>query len=164
MKVHTLSILTAALLAVAACSPAVTSRDGANTGDSIRLPFAQSVDIAGAGARLAALRAQNGLGALRHSSALQAAAQAHANDMASSGNFSHNGSNGSNLRSRIRAAGYNACFMAENIAYGQGAVGQVINDWSASRGHQRNMLSPQATQFGFARAGTYWVLVVGRNC
>jgi len=149
---------------LAACTPAVTSRDGTGTGDATRLDFARTVDVATAGAQIAAYRGQGGLGALRHSAALQAAAQYHADDMASSGNFSHHGSNGSSLSSRVRAAGYNACFAAENIAYGQGSLQQVMQDWMGSRGHRRNIMDSRANQFGLARRGTYWVMVLGRNC
>jgi uncharacterized protein YkwD len=163
MKIRAIAAMAIIGLALAACTPSVPSR---NTGDGPqRLTFGQSVDIASVGARVSALRAQNGLTRpLSHSAQLQAAAQAHADDMARTGNFSHTGSNGSTLSSRARAANYNACFAAENIAAGQGSVQQVFVDWMNSRGHRRNILAPQATQFGFARSGPYYVLVLGRSC
>ncbi len=163
MKIHMIAALAALTLATMACTPAVTSRDSA--GGDTRLTFGQSIDIAAVGARVSALRARNGLTRpLGHSAALQAAAQAHADDMARTGNFGHTGSGGSTLNSRTRAANYNACFVAENIAYGQATTQQVFSDWMNSNGHRRNILAPQATQFGFANNGGYYVLVLGRSC
>lgn len=163
MMIRLTSAALAAVLALAACNPSVSSRDG--VGDPQRLSIGQSVDIASVGARMSALRAGNGLARpLGHSAALQAAAQAHADDMARTGNFSHTGTNGSNLTMRLRAAGYTACFGAENIASGQGTIAQVFDDWMTSDGHRRNILAPEATQFGFARTGAYSVLVLGRSC
>jgi uncharacterized protein YkwD len=163
MKLRATASLILLSLTLAACTPAVTSRD--TSGTPQRLTFGQSIDIAAVGARVSALRAQNGLTRpLAHSAALQAAAQAHADDMARTGNFSHTGSNGSTLTTRTRAANYSACFAAENIAAGQASVQNVFTDWMGARGHRRNILSPQATQFGFARSGSYYVPVLGRSC
>ena len=163
MMIRLTSALLALSVGLAACSPSVSSRDG--VGEPQRLSLGQSVDIASVGTRVSALRARNGLSRpLGHSAALQAAAQAQADDMARSGSFSHTGSNGSTLASRTRAAGYNACFSAENIAHGQTNIAEVFADWMTSDGHRRNILAAEATQFGFARNGTYSVLVLGRNC
>lgn len=163
MKLRAIASFLFLSLVLAACTPNVSSSD--TSGAPQRLTFGQSIDIAAVGARLSALRAQSGLTRpLGHSAALQAAAQAHADDMASTGNFSHTGSNGSTLSTRTRAANYNACFSAENIAAGQTSVQNVFTDWMGSRGHRRNILAPQATQFGFARSGSYYVLVLGRSC
>ncbi len=163
MKIRYAAVTAALTLTLMACTPAVTSRDGAGT--TQRLSLGQSVDIAAVGTRLSALRASNGLARpLGHSAALQAAAQSHADDMARSGNFGHTGANGSTLRTRTRAAGYSACYGAENIASGQTTIAQVFQDWMGSPDHRTNILAAQATQFGFARNGTYSVLVVGRSC
>ncbi len=163
MKIRLPSLLLVLSMGLAACTPSVSSRDG--VGEAQRLSFGQSVDIAAVGTRVSALRARNGLARpLGHSASLQAAAQAHADDMARSGDFGHTGSNGSTLASRVRAAGYNACFSAENIAYGQPSIAQVFEDWMGSDGHRRNIMAVGATQFGFARNGTYSVLVLGRTC
>ncbi len=163
MTIRLTSILLALSLGLAACQPSISTRDG--VGETQRLSFGQSVDIAAVGTRVSALRAGNGLARpLGHSAALQAAAQAHADYMAQSGNFTHTGSNGSDLSGRVRQAGYNTCFAAENLAHGQASIAQVFQDWMTSDGHRRNILAPEATQFGFARNGTYSVLVLGRSC
>ena len=76
MKIHIFLTLGFAV-ALAACAPIGSARDG--NGEVQRLSFGQSVDIAAVGARLSTLRAGNGVvSAVTHSSALQAAAQAHA--------------------------------------------------------------------------------------
>lgn len=84
MKIRYLPVAVLLALGLAACTPAVTSRSGDT--DTTRLTFGQSVDIANAGTRLSALRAQNGISRpMAHSARLQAAAQAHADDMARTG-------------------------------------------------------------------------------
>ncbi|ABD54152.1 Allergen V5/Tpx-1 related protein [Jannaschia sp. CCS1] len=166
MKIRIASGLIALAVALTACTP-TTGASGVSggAGDVQRLSFGQSVDLASVGARLATLRARQGLSQpLSHSAALQAAAQAHADDMARTGNFSHRGANGSNLASRVRAAGYSACYANENIAFGQANTAQVFQDWMASSGHRRNILAARATQFGYAQRNGYAVLVLGRSC
>lgn len=158
MKIHLAATLMALSLAVAACTPT-------GVGGVQRLSFGQSVDIAAVGARLSALRAGEGLARpLGHSAALQAAAQAHVDDMAQSGQLGHRGSNGSTAASRLRASGYTACFNAENVASGQANTAGVFQDWMGSTGHRRNILAVEATQFGFARNSGYSVLVLARSC
>lgn len=158
MKIRTTGIIAVFALALTACSPT-------GVGGVQRLSFGQSVDIAAVGARLSALRAGQGLARpLAHSAALQAAAQSHVDDMAQTGQLSHRGSNGSTAASRLQAAGYNACFNAENIASGQANTAEVFQDWMGSSDHRRNILAVEATQFGFARSGGYSVLVLGRSC
>lgn len=109
------------------------------------------------------LRAQNGRAPLELDRKLTSAAAAHARDMAKKGFFSHTGSNGSSLGDRARKARYGFCFIAENIAKGQGRLDKVLNGWMNSPGHRKNMLSQQATEFGLVRgAGNHWVMVLGR--
>ncbi|HID66983.1 MAG TPA: CAP domain-containing protein [Roseibacterium sp.] len=163
MKIRITAIVATLSLALSACNPSVSNTTGSS--ETQRLSLGQSVDIAAVGARISALRAGQGLvRPLGHSAALQAAAQAHADDMARTGEFSHRGTNGSTVSSRLRSAGYNACFNAENIAYGQTRIAQVFQDWMSSPGHRRSILAAEATQFGFARNGTYSVLLLGRSC
>lgn len=166
MKLTLATALVSLSLALGACTPTTTTT-GTGTGAAgvQRLSLGASVDIAAVGARLSALRAQQGLARpLAHSAALQAAAQAHADDMARTGNLSHRGSNGSTLTSRMRAAGFSTCFGAENIAAGQPDTASVFRDWMASSGHRRNILAAQATQYGYARTNGFSVLVLGRSC
>lgn len=101
---------------------------------------------------------------LRHSGVLEDAAAAHAQALASSGRFSHDGADGSSPHTRVARAGKRSCRTAENIARGQGELQAVLSDWMASRGHRRNMVDPRLTHFGLARSGATWVLVLARPC
>lgn len=133
--------------------------------DATRVSLGSSVDIGAAGTQLSTRRAGNGiLRPLIHSPQLQAAAQAHAEDLQATGQFSHTGSDGSDIRQRVQRARYNACFMAENIARGQPNVRSVVETWMGSSEHRRNILNAQVSQFGFANVGDVWVLVLARPC
>lgn len=108
------------------------------------------------------LRTAAGTAPVRASEKLAAAAKAHAGDMAARGYFAHKGPNGSTLIRRMARQGYGYCFAAENIAKGQTSLEAVMRSWQGSPGHRRNMLNAEAREFGLARAGTVWVMVLGR--
>jgi len=120
--------------------------------------------LADAAAELNAFRAGQGLAPLTQDSALDRAARAHAGDIAARGVLDHTGADGSGVMDRVRAAGYRACLAAENIGAGYGSVAQVFAGWAASAGHRRNMAHGQIRDFGFARDGEFWVLVLARPC
>lgn len=67
-------------------------------------------------------RGLHGLGTLFADDRLQAAARAHAVDMAQNDFFSHTGSDGSSVADRTTMAGYLWTTVGENIAAGQGRV------------------------------------------
>lgn len=146
-----------ALAALAACAPPPGTE---------RLSAGRTVDIASAGTQLSVQRAGAGIiRPLAQSPALQAVAQAHADDLARTGTFSHQGSNGSTLTDRIAASRYNACAFAENIARGTPDIRTTVSEWMNSPGHRENILNAQLTQFGFAEGpGSIWVLVMARPC
>ena len=129
-----------------------------------RLPVSTSAGIALVGTMLAAERAQAGTSPVTQNAALQAAAQAHAEDLAARSTLSHTGSDGSSLSDRIARTGYGACFAAENIARGQPSIEAVMTSWRNSPGHYANMVNASARHYGFARAGDAWVLVLARPC
>lgn len=117
-----------------------------------------------AGQMLNGFRAEQGLGRVAPSEALEDAAMAHALDMARNGFFDHRGSDGSDVMARARRAGYGPCFVAENLARGQSGLAEVMRDWVASPGHRGNMAAPQVRDYGLVRAqGDVWVLVLGRG-
>ena len=110
------------------------------------------------------LRAEKGLGPVTPSPRLEAAAKAHALDMARKSFFSHTGSDGSDVMARARAQGYGACAIAENIAQGQKSLTEVLGAWAKSPPHRKNMLNRDVTDFGLVRApGDVWVLVLGKD-
>ena len=54
---------------------------------------------------------------------------------------------------------------AENLSLGLGPVEQVIAQWQGSSGHNANMLMPEFTRIGIARADAgrpFWALVLAR--
>ena len=113
-------------------------------------------------------RAQAGAGFLRKSAVLTQVAAVHAADLVATGQFSHQGSDGSSVGDRARRAGYGYCFIAENIARGQDTLDEVISGWMFSPGHRANMLHSRVDEFGIGIAqgpnGPIWVLVVARGC
>jgi len=105
---------------------------------------------------------------LRWSARLQAAALAHARDMAAHGAMSHAGSDGSTSSQRVTRAGYAWSATGENIAAGQRDADSVVKSWLASPGHCANLMSPDFTEMAVAfatnagtDAGIYWTQVFG---
>jgi uncharacterized protein YkwD len=113
---------------------------------------------------LGAVRGQAGLGPVRADPALTAAAQAHAEDMARSGYFSHTGQDGSDVRVRAERTGCRGGWMAENLAWGFDDVSAVLAGWMASPGHRTNMLGPNYRVYGLGESGGIWVLMVSDRC
>lgn len=142
--------------ALAACAP------GAGTE---RLSAGSTVDIASAGTQLSFQRAGGGIiRPLVHSPALQAAAQAQADDLRDANRVGQLGAGGSGLADRLRRAGYTACASAENVANGTPDIRSTIARWMDSAEQRANILDPQVSQFGFASSGETWVLVLARPC
>jgi len=100
-------------------------------------------------------RSSNGLSALATASDAQAKAQAHAEEMASSGQLYH-----SNLASGLNDDWWK---LGENVGMGGSING--IHDWFVNSGeHRSNMLDPAFNYVGVGVAqdgnGTYWVVEV----
>lgn len=151
-----LAVLIAAAFLLSAC---------VQGGGASRVPASTTGIIAQAGALLSVQRANAGIATpILHSPDLQAAAQFLADDLNRTGRFEHVASDGSTISDRIRATGYTACFAAENIAEGQPDARSAIASWVGSTPHFANIVNPNASQFGFARAGDIWVLVLARPC
>ncbi len=110
-------------------------------------------------------RKSHGLPGLSYNLKLQNAARSHAEDMVKKRFFSHTGSNGSDVGQRVRKAGYDWCFVAENIARGQSGLRPVMKAWAQSRGHRANMLSRKAKEFAlYEAADRTWVMVLAAPC
>jgi uncharacterized protein YkwD len=94
-------------------------------------------------------RQQNGCAvALVRSPQLAAAASAHSQDMALRDLFSHTGSDGSTMLSRIAATGYSYSQLAENVAAGYAAAEDVVASWMKSPGHRANILNCDLRELG----------------
>lgn len=106
---------------------------------------------------------------LAHDTLLEAAAQAHAQDMAQRNFFDHRGSDGSRAAQRVTRAGFRWRDVGENIAGGQTSAESVVAGWLASPGHCANLMRREFTHMGVAYAvdkstelGIYWAQVFGR--
>ena len=159
MRIQILCLLSAALL-TAGCMGG-TATPSATRAIPVTSPLASHGGVVTV---LNQQRSSAGLAPVTRSRQLDRVAMGHAQDQMQGGFFGHRGSNGSNVHARIMAAGYNSCLSAENIAMGQTSETAVMGDWMASSGHRANILHPRAEQFGFARAGDHWVMVLARPC
>ncbi|RZJ16017.1 MAG: CAP domain-containing protein [Haliea sp.] len=107
---------------------------------------------------------------LAMNSQLQAAALAHADDMARHDYFEHAGRDGATAAERASRAGYAWRTIGENIAAGQADAATVVASWLKSPGHCVNLMSPRFREMGVAfavnrqsRAGIYWAQVFGAS-
>ncbi|MCX8226886.1 MAG: CAP domain-containing protein [Sulfitobacter sp.] len=114
---------------------------------------------------LNSLRTSKGMAPVTYSAKLEAAAKAHALDMAKHGYFAHEGRNGSSVGDRVKKQRYKWCFVAENIAKGQRDLRQVMQGWANSPGHYANMTNRNAGSFGlFQGPDRIWVMVLAAPC
>ncbi len=122
--------------------------------------------------RINLFRAQHGLEPLAMEARLAMASQRHAEDMASNGFFSDNGSDGSSLKLRVRRAGYPYRQVAEQLALGYPGFDSVVDMWMQRAASRRTLLSPNLVEAGVGYASTnliiegkrfdhFWVLILG---
>lgn len=97
-------------------------------------------------------------------SQLAAAAQGHAEDMATQDYFSHDSLDGRTPWDRIRATGYVFTTAGENIAAGYPTPEQVVQGWLESPGHCSNIMNGRFRELGVGHATSstsryrvYWV-------
>lgn len=157
----------------ASTTPAATTPTAVSSDVSCGIPNFQNDLLASINARRGAGAVCGGVGypavgAVVWDGQLQNAATAHSTDMATHNFFSHTGSDGSTLRQRVPAAGYNYRKAGENIAAGQTTVAQVVADWMASPSHCVNMMQPEFRDLGVScktnaasEYGIYWTLELG---
>lgn len=113
------------------------------------------------------LRLGRGLGPLRYSIDLFAAARLHAEYLAETSSVSHKGSGGSNVGHRVKGVGYYYSVIAENV--GSAPTTKIMfNLWIDSKGHKKNMLIPGVEDVGVGiaedfRGQKYWVLLLGKR-
>ena len=92
-------------------------------------------------------RERLGCGPLALDSELVQAAERQSWYMASTGNFSHVGRDGSSFVTRARAAGYTEP-SGENIAWGYDNATSVMDAWMLSPGHRANIVNCDARSIG----------------
>jgi hypothetical protein len=99
-------------------------------------------------------REAHGLEPLYQNPLLDAASQAHSDDMVERHFFKHEAPGGATPQSRIAAAGYipgAAGMTGENIAWGEDTAGSpasIVDEWMHSPHHRDNILRPQFTEVG----------------
>ena len=95
-------------------------------------------------------RRDAGMAALRASSALMQAAQIHAEQMARTGQMSHEipGVRYPTPSDRLAAVGYRWGSFGENIAMGQTSAAAVMDSWMRSSGHRANILNSRFREIG----------------
>lgn len=98
-------------------------------------------------------RAQAGLPPLALNPQLIQAAQGHAFDMVSHGNYSHRGTDGSNVNMRVQRAGYGADGWASENWVSVSEPGGAIIWWMNSPVHRNNILNPRWTEMGVGSGG-----------
>ncbi|MET0407122.1 MAG: CAP domain-containing protein [Hyphomicrobium sp.] len=114
-----------------------------------------------------AYRKQHGLKPLKLNPELTEAAKSHSSDLAKWDRISHYGSDGSNPWDRVKRTGYKARLTAENVGTGQVNFNEVMKGWEDSPGHNKNLLTPDATNMGIALVQdphtefkSFWTLVL----
>lgn len=138
-------------------APTSTTRPPATSTTSVARSAAEEV------LRLAnAARAQAGCAGLTLDDRLNAAAQAHSDDMAEHDYLSHTGRDGSTFVERAAAAGFPSAG-AENIAQGYPGPAEVMEGWMGSDGHRRNILDCRFRFMGLGvnDDGWYWTQMFG---
>ena len=121
-----------------------------------QMPAPPAAEVEGQVADAAnAFRAEHGLGALSHNHLLAEEARGFATYLATTGRFSHT-ADGRQPGQRAKAAGYDYCVLAENIAFEEGIEGfeagrltrLFMTGWEASPGHRRNLLDLDVSETG----------------
>lgn len=99
-------------------------------------------------------RGGSGRARLRTNAQLMHAAQLHAEQMARAGQQAHVLPNAAypHAEDRLAAAGYRWQAYGENLALGQPSPAVAVRDWMRSRGHRRNIVSPDFTELGVGYA------------
>jgi uncharacterized protein YkwD len=128
-----------------------------------------SVDTNAAARMLSDYRRRHGLGSVKLDPTLNRIAADHALKMAEAGKVSHVGRGEGSFARRLRSGGYDAAVASENVGGGYLSLEEAFAGWRKSKGHNKNMLRPDITVMGIARAdaagsryGTYWSLVLAR--
>lgn len=125
------------------------------------------VEDASFGTIINGIRTDRGVLSVTYDARLDAAAQAHAEDMLARGYVSHTTPEGLTEFDRISAQGYNAVNFGENIARGQSTEAEALAGWIESAEHNRLLGAGTVDDFGLGVAGTgsstHWVLVMARE-
>ncbi len=93
-------------------------------------------------------RARAGLPPLARAPALDAAAQAYAEDLVRRNYYDHVSLDGETVMQRLARAGFAARAAAENLARGPFSASEAVTRWMGSSGHRANLLSTRVDRIG----------------
>ncbi|HWH10454.1 MAG TPA: CAP domain-containing protein [Solirubrobacteraceae bacterium] len=157
----TASRITRATQTPAPTGTSTSAADIAACADGSLVPTSANLDVVRA-ATLCLVnqqRALAGLAPLRENAALDAAAQAHSDDMVASNYFDHVTPTGTDVLSRVVAAGFatvaSVLDLGENLAAGGGSLATpaaTVTQWMNSAPHRANILDPTFQQTGIGVA------------
>lgn len=164
------SALLATLVAVAAATAPAAAFDFRALFKGKQLNAREvSVDAATAARMLSDYRKRHGLGPVALDPALTRIAADHALRMARTDRLAHVVRGEGSFAKRLHTGGYDAAVASENVGGGYQNLEEAFAGWRKSRGHNKNMLKPEVTVMGIARAdaagskyGAYWSLVLAR--
>ncbi len=117
---------------------------------NIAMQMVDAVNRARSQGRFCGTRYYSSTGRVSWNRRLEKAALNHSIEMASMRRLSHKGIDGESLRRRIERTGYLPRIWAENVAYGQKNVDEVVNAWLKSPGHCKNIMTKGIRQIGGA--------------
>ena len=91
-------------------------------------------------------------GPLNFDARLREAARCHVLDMITNNFFSHTGSDGSKVGTRVDRAGYNWRSVGENLAAGNETAPLILDQWMGSESHCRNVMKATYEDLGVGYA------------
>ena len=101
-------------------------------------------------------RASRGLSALVWDDRVAEVALAHSQDMVDRNYYSHINPEGQNAGARLREAGIDYTWWAENYCYGFSTASAAFNFWINSPAHKANIESNAVTHHGVGKVGNVW--------
>ncbi|KAI9296434.1 hypothetical protein K502DRAFT_289545 [Neoconidiobolus thromboides FSU 785] len=117
--------------------------------------------------RVNAVRAKAGKKPLYVDNCLMKSAHDHSQEQAKNKKMTHSGFDGKTkeLGGRLTLSGYTWNSCAENIAWNQQTIKQVVDDWTKSKGHYANMIGDYDC-FGWGEVDKYWTqnFASGKKC
>ena len=114
------------------------------------------------------LRQARGLPQLQLSAQLNAAAEAHSQDMSRQNRPWHFGSDGSSPLARVQRVGYAGQLLGENISESYQTELQTLSTWMAAPDQRATIMEPSATDLGLAwyqeqNGKIWWTMVTGKG-
>ncbi len=166
LLIPTLFIFTLTIYSSTASTVNLNSEYQCNNSEVLKQQMLELINKARADNRSCSGQFFSGTNPISWNDKLASAAQLHSDDMSSNNFFSHTGSNGLQVSSRVLDTGYNWQTVAENIYAGARDAAIAIKGWLGSPGHCKNIMNPSFKEMGAACShitnslyGTYYTQV-----